>query len=56
MPLAEWSNKAAVENQQHIEFTFQVRKAERLPLVTGQAEIRGGGVQGNSGHVSLLKE
>ncbi len=50
MPLAEWSGKAAVENQQNIVFAEEVGEGDRFPAKVGKRKIRGGRIQSNNGH------
>jgi hypothetical protein len=50
MPLAEWSSKGAVENQQHVDFTAKIGKANSFTLEIGEGEIGSGSTEGNFGH------
>jgi len=45
MPLAEWSDKGAVENQQHVRFTMKIGQANGFTLEILQGKIGGGGVK-----------
>jgi hypothetical protein len=51
MPLAEWSGKGTVENQQHVDFTAKIGKTNRFTLEIGKGEIGGGGRDGDFRHI-----
>lgn len=44
MPLAKWSDEAAVEYQQDIRLSFETGQLDCFSLEIRQSEIRGGGV------------
>jgi hypothetical protein len=56
VPLAEWSGKAAVENQQHVRFAAKIGQANRLTLEILQSEIWGRGVKRDLGHGMPFRE
>jgi hypothetical protein len=51
MPLAEWSGKGAVENQQYVGFTEKIGEADSLALEILQGEIGGGSIEGDFWHI-----
>jgi len=54
VPLAEWSGKAAVEHEQNVRFTAEIRKAKQLTLEIEQGDIGGGGVKSDLGQLASL--
>jgi hypothetical protein len=50
MPLAEWSKKAAVENEQYVRIAAKISQANWLALEIDQGEVRGRGVESNFRH------
>lgn len=50
MRLAEWSGKAAVEDQDNVRFSSKIGQIHDLTAEVSQAEIRSGGVERYSWH------
>jgi hypothetical protein len=45
MPLAEWSGKAAVEDEKNMGFAAKIGQAYRIALEISQGEIGCGGIE-----------
>jgi len=51
MPLAKWSGKPAVKDQQDVSFSFEVRKANGVAVKILERKIRCRGIQVHSWHL-----
>ena len=51
MLLAEWSDKAAIENQKNVLFVFEIREADLIFFEIYQCEVGGWGVEFDAIHI-----
>jgi DNA-binding IclR family transcriptional regulator len=54
MPLAEWSDKTAIKDEDYMSFAMKIRELDEITVEIGELKIRGGGVDRNFCHPILL--